>query len=690
MIQVSPDDQARLTVARWKVAYGIPTSHPDPEDVRRRLDDMLRTRLAETCAHWLDLVVDPADPSVWRIKELRMDFVLDAECVSGSHTERNFGERLASRIHEVLERDEQNDSVLHFRDRATYLAQFLCDLAAGRAWNKWYYDEFDSLRSLPVNLAIAAAFVSEREIAATILVRLTALKRLEVVLLRVSERQAEEILESCSASNAEGSVASDQRVWAMRLLELWGDALLRPSAGEDSFFRDALRLWARLATQFPGAERSQSARAALLGLLEVRRVLATFSSTKTREHFLQHAAIGSISECIALAQANSIAGSGRIAELLAQLSGGDAHWAVQAAAVLLGDQLRQATIESQGTLAGESIASHFAGVFLLAPTLCEIGIEAFPSTVTRKTLHAETIAATLRHWLLVKCLGRSRGLETVSDAALRLLSGFTGRSFPDALQDLDENSVSAEALQRILLRALLGSGRYDGHCLLVETAPVPESDHSALVVRDVYGGYWIAAISLDSCDSADPAALESLLRSTCDVVGRRPKVLLLRGAITNSLAIRNVLHPFADQLFLGESDPSAFGNALASELNVSPERLAQLLPTAVDHLQYFSLLGVWPRVALDPRLDLTLTLFACAALRQFARRLMGFESSSPEYLYQNFLAGLGIIHSYPEKCEVRLPRSPLFLVLRLCGLHEQTFRVPWIKEREVCLFPSGE
>lgn len=290
----------------------------------------------------------------------------------------------------------------------------------------------------------------------------------------------------------------------------------------------------------------------------------------------------------------------------------------------------------------------------------------------------------------MKCLGRSRGLETVSDAALRLLSGFTGRSFPDALQDLDENSVSAEALQRILLRALLGSGRYDGHCLLVETAPVPESDHSALVVRDVYGGYWIAAISLDSCDSADPAALESLLRSTCDVVGRRPKVLLLRGAITNSLAIRNVLHPFADQLFLGESDPSAFGNALASELNVSPERLAQLLPTAVDHLQYFSLLGVWPRVALDPRLDLTLTLFACAALRQFARRLMGFESSSPEYLYQNFLAGLGIIHSYPEKCEVRLPRSPLFLVLRLCGLHEQTFRVPWIKEREVCLFPSGE
>jgi hypothetical protein len=104
--------------------------------------------------------------------------------------------------------------------------------------------------------------------------------------------------------------------------------------------------------------------------------------------------------------------------------------------------------------------------------------------------------------------------------------------------------------------------------------------------------------------------------------------------------------------------------------------------------EYFSFATLWPHF--DPALDLLGVLLARDVIQQFARRLIGFQTSSPEHLCRNFFAGVGTVRHHPERVDVELPRSPLSLVLQLSGLARQTYAVPWLEGKEVCLLPSKE
>ncbi len=690
MTQVA-SDAARLTVARWTGTYVVPADHPDPEGLRRRVDDLVRAHLADSCSNWLSYVVDPGDPSVWRIRELRLSFSLaDNACSSDDRVAQCWGENLASRIHEVLECREESESVLHFPDRVDYLARFIVNLAGASAWGKWYYEEFETLHSLPLNRAIVAAIIREKEIAAAVVLKIASLRRLETVLRVIGERDASELFEAYFDSAGAQQTLDDERLWTSRLLELWSEALLRPPDPDDCRFRDALRLLVRLGAQFLEAQRCEAVRAALSGLLELRRVLLAIHSPFASDHILLSAANGQLSASIALALSEGAAEPQAGLEFLARMSDGDAHWAQQAGAVLLGDKLRQSTLVSQGTLDGESIASQFAGAFLLGPAFVELALGDLAANAAGNSRDAKALAATIRHLIIVKCLGRPRAREAASDAALRLFSGFSESSVFDALGALAANPVDVGSLQKNFLQVLVDADRYDGRCLLVESLPIPGGEHRAVLLRDVFGDQWIFTGTLAGHEPDTTDTLETLLRSCCKVVGNKPKVLLLGSGLASLAHAQKILQPFADELISFVTDAAHMYDGLAGSFGVSPERFARLVRSPANDLEYFSLLDRWPGVALDPPLDLALTLISRCGLQIFASRLMGFESSSPEHLYQNILVGTGTIRSSPEKMEVRLPRSPLFIVLRLCGMHEQSFRLPWLEESELCLLPSEE
>jgi hypothetical protein len=686
---VPSSDTARLTVNRWEGIYTVPEDHPDPEALRRRLDDLVGEHLAQACAHWLSFAVDPADPSVWRIRDLHLDFSLDPDFASSERIAKGWGEHLATRIHKILEYGEENDSVLHFPHRAGYLAQFILDLAAGRAWGKWYYEEFDSLRSLPVNRAISAAFVGEKGMVVDILRQIAALRRLEEVLPAIGEGDAGEIYEACFDPSGAQPSAGDERVWTSRFLESWNDALLRPPHG-DCRFRDALRILARVGAQFPGVEQSEPARSALFGLLELRCVLSQLRSSRVVDRILCGAANGDLSQCIELALAEGAADPVRGLEFLARVSDGDTHWTQQAAAVLLSDSLREATLLSQGRLSDESIGSFFAGAFLLGPSFVELGVGHLAAAAVCNSSDPETLAATLRHLVILKCLGRSRVSEAAFDAGLRLFSGFHRPSLFDELNTVPADSVRLNVLQKDFLQALLGADQYDGRCLLLEVLPLSGSPRRALILRDVLRDQWIVSSVLPENSPDILATCRLLIRSTLEITDKRPEVLFLLGDLPLSREEQESLLPFAGNLINLHCDSTEQCGELAAIFGVSPERFARLLQTSDDDLEYFTLHGLWPEMAFDPAWDLAFTLIARSCLKNFARRLMGFESSGPEHLYRNVLAGMGAIRSSSEKIEVRLPRCPLFIVLRLCGLHEQSFRVPWLQERDICLLPSQE
>jgi hypothetical protein len=111
---------------------------------------------------------------------------------------------------------------------------------------------------------------------------------------------------------------------------------------------------------------------------------------------------------------------------------------------------------------------------------------------------------------------------------------------------------------------------------------------------------------------------------------------------------------------LEETDMADLGRELASYL-------ARHRPAGAE-LAYFALTGLDPPLVADAAFDLGWSAAARAVSRAFARHLLGFRDSSPGYLWDNFLAGLGRVRSEPGHLDVQLPRSPLAMMLRLGGI----------------------
>jgi hypothetical protein len=82
-------------------------------------------------------------------------------------------------------------------------------------------------------------------------------------------------------------------------------------------------------------------------------------------------------------------------------------------------------------------------------------------------------------------------------------------------------------------------------------------------------------------------------------------------------------------------------------------------------------------------MNLAWSAIASGVVRAFARRLMGFDSSSAEFIYANFLAGTSVLTVQPRKVEVFLPWVPLDVVLRVSGLGGQEFSLPSNSERVI-------
>src|SRR5687768_7902614 len=136
--------RARRVGARVLVQHG----HPDPERVRRRVDaalgDDLRRALAAACAARFD----ERDGTVWVIRRLAFQVVVDAAWDPGQLA-RAVASHLTRAVERALANGGDGVDVVRFRDRAEHLACFVAELARGTAWSRWYFDAFDGVRVLP-------------------------------------------------------------------------------------------------------------------------------------------------------------------------------------------------------------------------------------------------------------------------------------------------------------------------------------------------------------------------------------------------------------------------------------------------------------------------------------------------------------------------------------------------------------
>jgi hypothetical protein len=559
-------NEDHFTVGCWSGTYHVPREISDLRGLQLCLDGIISARLGLVCQSFLEQYLNGFDPSVWRVRDLSLNFSLDAGFSDAHGIARDWGQSLASKVLSIVEGEEVSDSILHFPNRAAYLAQFLSDLACGSAWGKWYYEEFSDLQVLSIRQAICSIFLRKEATASDLLLQIASTCRLESVLGALSEDDASLIFSLCFDSAASSSRPDKVKKWAGIVLEQWNSSPLRASSRSENRSRDALRLLARTLSRHPAGEGDLELQAVIHGLLELRQVLLQIRKPSLMDSLFQSLAAFDVQSAFEITVRCGVQNPPESLSFFAELMQGDVAWAQQAAAVVLGESNTKNFLNSTNIQEGEPFLSSFGGIFLLGPSLIDLHFEELACVAAEPSESPEKSAAVLRHLFAAKCFGRERFPDCCDDPALRLFSRFDGTSFRQALEDLD--------VQRLNLAG--------AHDILLQTLPGSE---------------------------------ESLL----------------------------------------------------------------------PHVPYFPLSGLWPEFELDSKLETFSTLVSHAALRHFSRKLFGFQSSSPGHMYENFLAGASEIRRARNRLEVRLPQSPLSMILRMAGLQEQRYALPWLKGMEVWL-----
>src|SRR5690606_25810755 len=118
--------------------------------------------------------------AVYRIRRLHLDLWVGAEMRDGEVTDR-WGRLLLQRTVDALLRGAPAD-VVRYDDDAHFVASFLADVLAGRAWSRWVYDEFAPLKDLPPGRIAALLLAARPALLVPVARRLDASRTLEPLL----------------------------------------------------------------------------------------------------------------------------------------------------------------------------------------------------------------------------------------------------------------------------------------------------------------------------------------------------------------------------------------------------------------------------------------------------------------------------------------------------------------------------
>jgi hypothetical protein len=104
---------------------------------------------------------------------LFVDRLAFACMVSSDWDDATIGAAVARALAGALARSLELEETVAFRDRTELLAAFYSALAEGRAWERWWFEEFDGLKALAASAALRTSLINERDDGVAALARLT-------------------------------------------------------------------------------------------------------------------------------------------------------------------------------------------------------------------------------------------------------------------------------------------------------------------------------------------------------------------------------------------------------------------------------------------------------------------------------------------------------------------------------------
>jgi hypothetical protein len=446
----------RIVINRWNVVYRVPEGAPFDHADRHRLDELLRSSIAEAFARSVECSIELSDPSVWRIRSLAIELTHEPSQTNNETERQTWATHLAGQV--LGEMNESDSSrVLRFPTRAHYLAHFLIDLFRGRAWDRWYFEDFDSLRPLSTSRAICEALLRDEKELAAALLNVLAAHGLHDILDALTVTDAHRLFDSWLSSASDFSSIT-QAIWVERLLETWSQTPCRMLG--DNLYRDGLWWLVITASRYPGCELQREPVHTTSLLLEIRSFFLALPSLWHRGRLLQLISEGRLQQAGELALNQHLSSQTAIAAL-SELMGGDLDWGLNAISILTGDQESIHYDVSAGlSHDGASYLSYLAGVFRLGPS--------FLATSTTEILAAggqPELLPLLIHLVAAKCLGSVRADASLYDVAVRLFSDLASDSFAASFEEaISSGSIAAldhQAIQRTLVSELLSTGHTD-------------------------------------------------------------------------------------------------------------------------------------------------------------------------------------------------------------------------------------
>lgn len=371
-----------LTIGRLSNVYVVPASHPAPEQVRARLDDMVRTRLASECGHWLGSALDESDESVWLIRKLDLDLVMDAGAASLDLLARHYARQLAERLLRTVAAGADGVNVLRFANRAEYIAWLLDRLARGVPRSEWAMLGLDGFASLPAGAGVRALLLREPARITEVLAVLARSGRLEHVLEVLSNADAAALLDALPPAPA----------WSLR------DAVAGWEPRMRSAPRDVLRLAVKSAFRAPPAI--------------LRTMLELFTALGSHRAIAALASSGDFSACVAQLRSVDV-GAAQSLETLIAAAPAEADCLAEAASRLVA-----AARVAPGPM---WMTCEFAAIYLLAPAF-------------EATLDPEMLADPLSRLVIAaKCFGGVRAQLALADSGLAFALGLERPPEPETI-----------------------------------------------------------------------------------------------------------------------------------------------------------------------------------------------------------------------------------------------------------------
>ena len=388
-----------IHIQQFNAQYNV-ASHDNA--IKRRLDriatDLLTRALDDKIADLTN-----SDNPICFIPQMEVNLTLDPTRLDDRQLAATWADALYKGILHTL--SYSGSSAIIFSNRGEFLASFLEDLLRGRAWDYWYYEEFDSLRSDSVGQAALKVLVKDGDTGRDALLELTRRGSLDLLLAHLGDEEVDAIASQCLLPPSPRIILPNSLpIWVQSLRSFLGSGLtltFTPS-------RDMMRLYLNLLRQHPELGPDVNLARFIRDLLELRQTVAAMGD---RSAFLSH--LESDNWTATLNQLGRGSGQQLLMSLMRELTGREV--------VTL---LRDLQVETPQPIS-QRVVTPYGGVFLLVGAIADLELYDFLQRCPYPEPEGMSKIGILLWAIALQFLGYENATQATRDRGLALFAGLS-------------------------------------------------------------------------------------------------------------------------------------------------------------------------------------------------------------------------------------------------------------------------